>query len=58
MKTFYIDRTRLVKEYFRISADTEEDAFDAMDSGESEYVEKLVESTLQCDAEIVKTEEE
>jgi hypothetical protein len=55
MKVYYITRTRLVTERYRVTAESEEAAYDAL-SCESEDVEKLEESTLHSEAETERVE--
>jgi hypothetical protein len=56
MKIFHITRTKIVTERFRVTEETEEDAYDALAS-EAFTVEKVEENTLHSVAETTKVEE-
>ena len=52
MNVYKAIRTRLVTEQFSVLADSEEEAFQLVDEGESEDCEKVMETTHHSESEI------
>lgn len=59
MKVYDMSRTRLVTERFRVTAETEEDAYDALSCADEDRpdVEKIEESTMHSST-VINNEEE